>query len=71
MKKTIGIEGMSCNHCKMRVTKALSQVAGVTSVEVDLSKKTAVVELASDVPDDTLKKAVTDSGYTPAAVTPG
>jgi Cu+-exporting ATPase len=71
MKKIIGIEGMSCNHCKMRVTKVLSGVEGVAKAEVDLGQKNAVVELSADVSDDVLKKAVLDSGYTPTTVTQG
>jgi Cu+-exporting ATPase len=69
MKKTIGIDGMSCNHCRMRVTKALGEVFGVTSAEVDLSKKSAVVESSVEIPDEVLKKAVSDSGYTPTTIT--
>ena len=37
------IEGMTCMHCKMRVEKALKGVPGVTSAQVDLAKKQAVV----------------------------
>ena len=35
----VKIEGMSCNHCKMRVEKALKQVQGVDEVQVDLEGK--------------------------------
>ena len=37
------IEGMTCNHCKMAVEKALKEVSGVTGVQVDLAKNEAVV----------------------------
>jgi len=37
------IEGMTCNHCKMAVEKALKGVSGVTDVQVDLAKNEAVV----------------------------
>ncbi|GAB6108502.1 heavy-metal-associated domain-containing protein [Fusibacter bizertensis] len=63
MKKTIAIEGMSCNHCKMRVEKALSAVEGVEKVEVNLEKKVAVLELTSDVDNVILTEAVDDAGY--------
>ena len=63
MKKTIRIEGMSCNHCKSSVEKALSAVSGVSKAEVDLAAKTAAVEADGAVADEALKKAVTDAGF--------
>lgn len=63
MNKTIKIEGMSCDHCKMRVEKALSAVEGVSSAEVSLQDKQATVSLAAPVQDDALKNAVTEAGY--------
>ena len=64
MKKTLKIEGMMCQHCVAHVTKALQGVEGVTSVDVNLKKKTATIELAQDVNDDTLSAVVVDAGYT-------
>lgn len=55
------IEGMSCNHCKMAVEKALQKVAGVAKAEVDLNKKEAVVEGSVDRAE--LVKAVDDAGF--------
>ncbi len=69
MKKVIKVEGMSCNHCKMSVEKALSALEGVKSAQVDLQKKTATVVLAQDVADEALKKAVADAGFEPGEVT--
>ncbi|MEG2018838.1 MAG: cation transporter, partial [Clostridium sp.] len=34
MKKKISIEGMSCGHCVNHVKEALSELPGVTSVDV-------------------------------------
>ncbi|MEN6389867.1 MAG: cation transporter [Syntrophomonas sp.] len=55
------VEGMSCNHCKMAVEKALKKVAGVEKAEVDLEKKQAVVGGSADRAE--LVKAVDDAGY--------
>ncbi|MBQ8229566.1 MAG: heavy metal translocating P-type ATPase [Clostridia bacterium] len=63
MKKTLKIEGMMCQHCVAHVTKALQGVAGVTAVEVNLKKKTAVIELVEEVKDETLTAAITEAGY--------
>ncbi len=63
MKKTLFVEGMMCQHCVAHVTKALQGVAGVDSVEVNLKKKTAVVELLEEVSDETLTAAIVEAGY--------
>ncbi len=63
MKKTMKIEGMMCQHCVAHVTKALQSVAGVSAVEVNLKKKTAVVEYTESVTDEALKTAVVEAGY--------
>lgn len=39
----IKIDGMSCNHCKMAVEKALAKIVGVTSFAVDLEKGEAQI----------------------------
>lgn len=58
---TLKVEGMTCNHCKMRVEKALNGVSGVEKASVDLSKGEAVV--VGNVNREELVKAVTDAGY--------
>lgn len=63
MKKTLKIEGMMCQHCVAHVTKALQEIDGVVSVEVNLKKKTAVVECVENVENETLIAAVTNAGY--------
>lgn len=63
MKKTLKIEGMMCQHCVAHVTKALQGVEGVTSVSVELKKKTAVVEFNETVTGERLIAAVTEAGY--------
>lgn len=62
MKKVIEINGMSCGHCQARVEKALNSIAGVEA-KVELKKNRAIVNLKSEVSDETLKNAVTEAGY--------
>ena len=38
-KVTLNVEGMSCQHCENRVKKAVGELAGVSSVDVDLKRK--------------------------------
>lgn len=56
------IEGMTCEHCKMSVEKALKAVPRVTNATVDLAKKEAVVTGSASRAD--LVKAVENTGYT-------
>jgi copper chaperone len=60
--KTFEVDGMSCGHCVMAVTKALESVPGVDQVvEVDLERGVAVVE---GEPEDTaVIEAITEQGY--------
>lgn len=69
MTKVISIEGMMCNHCTGTVQKALEAVEGVKAVTMSLEQKNAAVELASDVADEVLTKAVTDAGYEVKGIT--
>ncbi len=61
MSQILKIEGMTCNHCKMRAEKALQGVSGVESVKVDLASKEAVI--TGNAERANLVKAVVDAGY--------
>ncbi|GFN36729.1 copper ion binding protein [Tepidimicrobium xylanilyticum] len=62
MKKTMLVEGMSCNHCVMAVTNALKELEGVTDVQVDLDSKKVEVS-GENLMDESLKEAVEEAGY--------
>ncbi|MCL1835701.1 MAG: copper ion binding protein [Oscillospiraceae bacterium] len=68
MKKTLKIEGMSCEHCVAAVKKALDAVDGVSAAEVDLDSGTAVIDIAGAVTDETLRAAIEDEGYSVAEI---
>ncbi|MCM1303696.1 MAG: heavy metal translocating P-type ATPase [Lachnospiraceae bacterium] len=68
MTKVMTIEGMMCAHCTGRVQKALEEITGVSAVTMSLEDKTATVELAGDVADETLTAAVTEAGYEVKAI---
>ena len=55
------IDGMSCNHCKNSVEKALRALDDVENVEVILGKKEAVVTGSPD--DEIVKKTVEELGF--------
>lgn len=56
------IEGMMCHNCERHVFEALNAVSGVEA-KVDHTKNEARLTLSADVSDETLTKAVEDSGY--------
>ena len=62
MEKEILIEGMHCNHCVDAVKKALSEIDGVSHVEVDLKKNIAVVDV-ENVDDGVLADAIDSIGF--------
>ncbi len=63
-KATLKIQGMTCNHCVMRVAKALKAVPGVQDALVDLQKGEAAVTYDdAKVTADKLSFAVVEAGY--------
>lgn len=62
MKKMIGIEGMSCEHCRKRIENKLNSLPGVKA-QVDLQKALAVVQADPMVPDEMLVQAIEEAGY--------
>ena len=69
MKKVITVNGMSCNHCKMAVEKALKAVEGVEDAVVDLEAKTATVTLAAEVADEVMFEAIKAKDFEPVSIT--
>ena len=57
----LSVEGMSCAGCAKAVTRALSQVSGVTAVAVDLDAGRARVE--GNVSRQSLIAAVEQAGF--------
>ncbi len=55
------IKGMSCNHCRTNVERAISQLSGVESVSVDLASATATVTGTAD--REEIKEAVEAIGF--------
>jgi copper chaperone len=47
VEEVVGVDGMSCGHCKMRVENALNALQGVSRAEVDLESKTVTVRYDS------------------------
>jgi copper chaperone len=56
------VAGMTCDHCKVAVTEEVTQVAGVTSVGVDLETKLVRVR-GTDVDEAAVVAAIDEAGY--------
>ena len=63
MEKKILIEGMSCGHCVKHVKEALTELDGVTNVDVSLGTKTAILVSSADISDEAIKAAINEVGY--------
>ncbi len=60
----INVGGMTCNHCKMAVEKALKTLDGVRDASVDLEAKKVSIEYDPAAVDEAgLRKAISDAGY--------
>ena len=62
MKHTYQISGMSCKGCQNHVQKTLSEVVGVKNVEVNLEKKSAVIEMEKHISLSILQDAMKKDG---------
>ncbi len=58
----IKIEGMSCQHCVMRVKKAIEARKGISALDVQIG--TAKLKFDETlVKKEDIEKAITDAGY--------
>ena len=57
------VVGMTCGHCVNAVTEEVSQVPGVTSVDVDLATGGLTVTSGAPVDESAVRTAVEEAGY--------
>ncbi len=61
---TIKIKGMSCAHCVASVTKALSDIDGISEVHVTLSSGEASFTLnREEMPNEAIRAAIDKIGF--------
>jgi copper chaperone len=60
------VEGMTCSHCVLSVREEVSDVPGVSAVDVDLASGRMTVT-GDHIDDDAVRDAVADAGYMVAA----
>jgi Cu+-exporting ATPase len=65
----VGIEGMTCASCVLRVEKAIAAVPGVLTASVNLATERATVQATGSSPEMTraIEAAIRGAGYEPQA----
>ena len=63
MATVLRVKGMSCNHCVMSVTKALSKLDGVLNVKVDLQKEEVSFDNTKVLGLEKVENAIADAGF--------
>jgi copper chaperone len=59
---TINIEGMSCQHCVMRVKKAIEGLAGISGVSVEVGSAKVTFD-ETKIQQADIENAVVKAGY--------
>ena len=57
------VTGMTCGHCVNAVTEEVSQVPGVTGVEVDLATGAVTITSEDSLDAADIRAAVEEAGY--------
>lgn len=63
MKTDITVTGMTCAHCVNAVTKELSALPGVATVDVDLASGAVSIESAAPLDSAAIRAAIDEAGY--------
>lgn len=65
MSKTIDlkVEGMTCGHCEMSLTKELQKLPGAAEIKVSSANGTASLSVDDSVAESEVAAAVEEAGY--------
>ncbi|WP_327725007.1 MULTISPECIES: heavy-metal-associated domain-containing protein [Streptomyces] len=66
-EKIFTVSGMSCGHCAASVTEEVTQVLGVTGVDVDVRSGLVTVR-GESVDDQAVRASIVEAGYEVAEV---
>ena len=64
MIKKLLIPEISCQHCVDTISKALSKVENINSLEVSIDKKTVSIDHSSELDINQIQNLLLDQGYT-------
>ena len=60
----ITVQGMTCGNCVKHVKEAISELAGVSNVEIELEGGKVTIESAAALDSAVVSEVVTEAGYT-------
>jgi copper ion binding protein len=62
-QSTYTVTGMTCEHCVASVTEEISEIAGVSAVDVELSTGAITVTSVEPIAEADVRGAVEEAGY--------
>lgn len=63
MNEVLKVEGMSCGHCVNSIESSVGELAGVSSVKVDLASNQVTVQYDNAETLEKIKETIEDQGY--------
>lgn len=63
MQTTFSVEGMTCAHCAASVKEEVSEVPGVTGVDVDVDTGAVVISSNAELDAAAVDAAIEEAGY--------
>jgi copper chaperone len=63
MQTTFSVEGMTCAHCAASVKEEVSEVPGVTGVDVDVDTGAVVISSDAELDAAAVDAAIEEAGY--------
>jgi len=64
MLKEIKVPEISCNHCLDTITNTLIEIKEVKTVQVDIRKKSVLIEYDEKIDMNQVSSLLSDKGYT-------
>jgi copper chaperone len=59
----IKVKGMSCSHCVAAMTKAMTSLAGVSNIKVDLASGRVSYDSLAPIPEEEIARIVKAAGF--------
>lgn len=60
---TLSVPDISCDHCKMSIEGAVTELTGIERVEVHIEEKTVDVSFGESLGLETIIEAIEEQGY--------
>jgi copper chaperone CopZ len=64
MLKEIKVPEISCDHCSDTITNTLMEIKEVKTIEVEIPKKSVLIEYDKKIDMDQVSSLLLDKGYT-------